>query len=148
MIINVETLKKSFFLSGTVSVIEASLDLQLTSLIAFLRSSHSFHSYDLTWFVSIGWMSVCTPLSHLVIGFACKLSPGFTCKTTSQKKKKKKETVTKKWNVRAGSSVRRFRSNPQLCHWIISECMYVFNKGSVSKSALTSRGGAMQENSR
>lgn len=64
------------FLSKIVNVIKATLKFRLTSLIAFLRSSHSFQSYDLTWFVSIGWMSVCMPLSHLVIGITWKLSPG------------------------------------------------------------------------
>ena len=59
----------------------ASNELWLTRLIAFLRSPHSFHSYDLTIFVSTGWRSVCVPLSHLLIGFTSKISPGWICKT-------------------------------------------------------------------
>lgn len=126
MIINVCKRRwKRVFLSKTVNVIEASLELSLTSLIAFLRSSHSFHSYDLTRFVSIGWMSVCAPLSHLVIGFNCKLSPGCICKTT-RKKKWSQECKRKKWSVRAGSSV--VSSHSQHYHWIISDCMYVFER--------------------
>ena len=36
--------------------------------MAFLRSSHSFHSYDLTMLDSMKWVSVCVPVSHFVTG--------------------------------------------------------------------------------
>lgn len=51
----------------------------LTSLIAFRRISHSFQSYDLSMFVSSGWVSVCVLLSHFVMAFTSKVSPGCIC---------------------------------------------------------------------
>lgn len=47
----------------------------LTSFRAFLLSSHSFHSYDLTMLDSMKCVSVCVPLSHLVTG-ASIIRPG------------------------------------------------------------------------
>lgn len=72
------------YIVNTIHHRNVSSRLWLTNLIAFLRSSHSFHSYDLTMFVSTGWMSVCVPLSHLEVDCTCKISPGCICKTTRQ----------------------------------------------------------------
>ena len=56
----------------------------LTSLIAFRRSSHSFHSYDLMMFVSSRWVSVCVQLSHLTMGLTSKLTPDCICEVTKE----------------------------------------------------------------
>ena len=51
----------------------------LTSLIAFRRSSHSFHAYVLTMFDSRRCVSVCEALSHFVTGFSIILPASRLC---------------------------------------------------------------------
>lgn len=65
---------------------------RLTSLMAFLRSCHSFHSYDLSMLLSTGWSSVCAPQSCMMMGLAgWELSPGSICEEGEKTKQNTKE---------------------------------------------------------